>query len=155
MLAGQLVLNLRTLIAASMLVFASVPSGQAPPQKPGLTPRAVEESSLRVRLDLVGRMPTRTNPTSPCAAGTQLLLIDQAGYLYRWDGSVWGFVAPSAILYADANHHAQVGIHFGTPTGPAWETTSGSRVVEQRVESCTPDATAIPWLSPQRRISMG
>src|SRR5689334_50198 len=66
--------------------------------------------------------------------------------IYRWDGSNWAFVAPSAILYADANHDAQVGIHFGTPAGPAWETTSGSRVVAQRVESCTPDVTAIPWL---------
>ncbi len=66
--------------------------------------------------------------------------------IYRWDGSAWGFVAPSAILYADAGHHAQVGTHFGTPTGPAWESKSGSKVVEQRVQSCTPDATAIPWL---------
>jgi uncharacterized protein (TIGR03118 family) len=66
--------------------------------------------------------------------------------IYRWDGIAWGFVAPSALLYADPNHHAQVVTHFGTPTGPAWETKSGSRVVAQRVDSCTPDATAIPWL---------
>jgi uncharacterized protein (TIGR03118 family) len=66
--------------------------------------------------------------------------------IYRWDGSVWGFVAPEATLYADPNHHAQVGTHFGTPTGPAWESTSGSKVVAQRVDSCTPDVTAIPWV---------
>src|SRR6185436_2352882 len=41
--------------------------------------------------------------------------------IYRWDGSAWVFVAPIASLYADAAHHAQVGTHFGTPNGPAWE----------------------------------
>jgi uncharacterized protein (TIGR03118 family) len=66
--------------------------------------------------------------------------------IYRWDGSAWVFVAPVATLYADAEHHAQVGTHFGTPNGPAWETTSGSKVVEQRVDGCTPDTTAIQWL---------
>jgi|GEM_PF-1332568 uncharacterized protein (TIGR03118 family) len=66
--------------------------------------------------------------------------------IYRWDGTNWTFVAPEAILYADAGHHAVVGTHFGTPTGPAWETTSGSKVIEQRVDGCTPDPTAIQWL---------
>jgi uncharacterized protein (TIGR03118 family) len=66
--------------------------------------------------------------------------------IYRWDGAVWAFVAPEATLYADANHQRQVGIHFGTPAGPAWETKDGSRVVEQRVDGCTPDATAIQWV---------
>ena len=66
--------------------------------------------------------------------------------IYRWDGTNWVFVAPEAILYADANHHAQVGTHFGTPTGPAWQSTSGSKVIEQRVDGCTPDPTAIQWL---------
>jgi hypothetical protein len=31
-------------------------------------------------------MPTNVNPTSPAVAGSQLLLIDQAGYIYLWDG---------------------------------------------------------------------
>ena len=66
--------------------------------------------------------------------------------IYRWDGTNWPFVAPEALLYADADLHAQVGTHFGTPTGPAWKSTSGSQVIEQRVDGCTPDATAIQWL---------
>ena len=66
--------------------------------------------------------------------------------IYNWSGSNWAFVAPEATLFADANHHAEVGKHFGTPTGPAWQTKSGSEVIEQRVDSCTPDSTAIPWL---------
>jgi uncharacterized protein (TIGR03118 family) len=36
-----------------------------------------------------------------------------------------------------------VGTHFD---GPTWQSNSGSKVVEQRVEGCTPDPTAIPWL---------
>jgi uncharacterized protein (TIGR03118 family) len=66
--------------------------------------------------------------------------------IYRWDGTAWVFVAPEATLYADANHHGQVGTHFGTPNGPAWQSNSGSKVVEQRVNGCTPDPTAIQWL---------
>jgi uncharacterized protein (TIGR03118 family) len=66
--------------------------------------------------------------------------------IYRWDSTNWTFVAPEAILYADAEHHAEVGTHFGTPNGPAWQSTSGSKVVETRVDGCTPDATAIQWL---------
>ena len=77
----------KTLTAVWMICLAGVVAGQAPAQKPGLTPVAPKESSLRVRLEHVGRMPTNRNPTSPVVAGSQLLLIDQAGYLYRWDGA--------------------------------------------------------------------
>src|SRR6185503_21351529 len=66
--------------------------------------------------------------------------------IYSWSGTNWTFVAPEAILYADAEHHAQVGTHFGTPNGPAWQSNSGSKVVETRVDGCTPDPTAIQWL---------
>jgi uncharacterized protein (TIGR03118 family) len=66
--------------------------------------------------------------------------------IYRWDGTNWTFVAPAATLYADANLRVQVGTHFGTPTGPAWQANDGSKVVEQRVDGCTPNPTAIQWL---------
>src|SRR3954470_3527886 len=66
--------------------------------------------------------------------------------IYRWDGTNWVFVAPEATLYADAEHNGQVGTHFGTPAGPGWQSNDGSRVVEQRVDGCTPDPTAIQWL---------
>jgi hypothetical protein len=63
--------------------------------------------------------------------------------IYRWDGDSWEFVAPDAGLFADANYHGEVGIHY---VGPTWESNSGSTVVASRVEGCTPDPTAIPWL---------
>jgi hypothetical protein len=63
--------------------------------------------------------------------------------IYRWNGTGWGFVAPVANLFADDNYRGQVGTHYA---GPTWESNSGSRVVAARQTSCTPDATAIPWL---------
>jgi hypothetical protein len=63
--------------------------------------------------------------------------------IYRWDGTSWVFVAPQALLFADAGTGGIVGIHFG---GPTWESVDGSEVVGTVIESCTPDADAIPWL---------
>jgi hypothetical protein len=64
--------------------------------------------------------------------------------IYRWNGTSWTLVAPSAVLYADANGRGQVGTHFA---GPTWQSVSGSTVVGAVIDRCTPDPTAIPWLS--------
>jgi uncharacterized protein DUF3455 len=66
--------------------------------------------------------------------------------IYRWDGTSWKFVAPEAVLYADAGNNGVVGIHFGGPTGPNWQSNSGSKVVGTVIDLCTPDPTAIPWV---------
>ena len=63
--------------------------------------------------------------------------------IYRWSGTSWVFVAPSATLYADPGYHGQVAIHYA---GPTWESKSGSKVLGMRLAGCTPDTTAIPWL---------
>jgi len=63
--------------------------------------------------------------------------------IYRWNGAKWAFVAPEAVLFADAEHDSVVGIHFA---GPTWESVSGSKTVGVVLERCTPDPTAIPWL---------
>jgi hypothetical protein len=63
--------------------------------------------------------------------------------IYRWNGTSWGFVEPVATLYADPSYHKKVGIHYG---GPTWESNSGSKVVASRLEGCSPDENAIPWL---------
>ena len=63
--------------------------------------------------------------------------------IYRWNGAKWAFVAPEAVLFADAGHESVVGIHFA---GPTWETVNGSTAVGVVLERCTPDPTAIPWL---------
>jgi hypothetical protein len=63
--------------------------------------------------------------------------------IYSWDGTSWNFVAPHAVLFANAREHCVVGIHFG---GPTWESNSGSKVVGSVIEHCSPDPDAIPWL---------
>jgi len=63
--------------------------------------------------------------------------------IYRWNGASWVFVAPAARLFADAEYHGEVGIHYA---GPTWESNSGGKVIASRLESCAPDPTAIPWL---------
>jgi hypothetical protein len=35
--------------------------------------------------------------------------------IYRWNGTSWVFVAPSARLFADAEYHGEVGIHYAGP----------------------------------------
>ena len=72
--------------------------------------------------------------------------------IYRWTGTAWAFVAPSATLYANADYDGQVGTHY---IGPTWESNSGSKVVGARVAGCTPDATAIPWLLLQALTTEG
>ena len=63
--------------------------------------------------------------------------------IYQWNGSSWVFVAPEAVLYANAGDDGVVGIHFG---GPTWQSNSGSKVVGTVLQFCTPDPDAIPWL---------
>ena len=64
--------------------FGSGLLGQAPPQK--IDPPAAAASSLAIVLEPAGEMPVHVNPAAPVAAGKDLLLIDQAGSLFRWDG---------------------------------------------------------------------
>jgi hypothetical protein len=72
--------------------------------------------------------------------------------IYRWNGTSWDFVAPSARLFADAEYHGEVGIHYA---GPTWESHSGGKVIASRQESCAPDPTAIAWLLLQKVSTEG
>src|SRR5262249_47345596 len=59
---------------------------------------------------------------------------------YRWDGTDWVFVAPRALLF---HGNAVVATHFG---GPTWESNSGSSVVGEAIDHCSPDPDSIAWL---------
>jgi hypothetical protein len=63
--------------------------------------------------------------------------------IYRWNGTSWALVGPSAQLFADPNERALVGIHYA---GPTWETLSGSKVVGEVAKRCTYDPSAVQWL---------
>jgi Protein of unknown function (DUF3455) len=74
--------------------------------------------------------------------------------IYRWDDTTgtWVFVAPSASLYANAGYQGLVGTHYA---GPTWESNSGSTVVGHRLQGCSPEPTAIPWLLLEAVTSQG
>jgi len=110
---------------------------------------------------LAGAVCVRADDDSPPALPSPLCdsLVVPAGHevafhvyavgvqIYTWNGSAWVFVAPSALLYANAGFKGLVGMHFLTPgQGPTWKTKSGSQVIGARQAACTPDPTAIPWL---------
>jgi len=107
-------------------------------------------AALTVRAGADARIPDLPSVceriTAPAGSEVNFHVYAIGVQIYRWDGTNWAFVAPQAVLFADADHRSQVGTHFGTPTGPAWESNGGSKVVEQRVDGCTPDSTAIQWL---------
>jgi hypothetical protein len=63
--------------------------------------------------------------------------------IYRWTGTNWSFVAPSATLFADAAGNAVIGTHFA---GPTWQSVNESKTVGTVVQRCVPDQNAIPWL---------
>ena len=63
--------------------------------------------------------------------------------IYRWNGTSWTFVGPSAALSADAEGRGTVGSHYA---GPTWESVSGSKVVGAVLKRCSPNPNAIPWL---------
>ena len=119
----------------------------------GETPVGPSASSGTLRLDGVTVSSTEANripsfegcDSVRVAAGSQLAfrVYGVGAQIYRWTGSAWIFVAPSADLFADAGDHGKVGTHFG---GPTWKTNSGSTVVGATIGRCTPDASAIPWL---------
>ena len=63
--------------------------------------------------------------------------------IYRWNGTAWSFVAPSADLFLTQLALVRVATHYA---GPTWESIGGSKVVAAVAKRCTPNANAIPWL---------
>ena len=63
--------------------------------------------------------------------------------IYRWNGTSWSFVGPSAVLYANAGKTGTIGIHYA---GPTWQSVSGSKVVATVLDRCPADPASIPWL---------
>jgi hypothetical protein len=85
-------------------------------------------------------------PNLAAPAGSKLALRVHAKgvQIYTWNGVSWTFNGPLATLSADAARNGTVGTHYA---GPTWESNSGSKVVGAVIDRCTPDVSAIPWLS--------
>jgi len=69
---------------AAAVVLSGTASVQLPAQK--FVPPPVQSSDLTLRLEPAGRMAAGRNATSPVAAGSSLLLVDQGGEIFRWSG---------------------------------------------------------------------
>lgn len=103
---------------------------QGPPQK--FVPDIVQASDLKVRLDLVGAMPSHTNPTSPAVAGSSLLLIDQAGALFVWNDT------RADLLLSKANLPAGVKLMGYEPFLNAAANKAGTTVYVMFISSSVP-----------------
>ena len=93
------------------------------------------------------RLPDLTGCEQLAAPAGSVLVLHAYGVgvqIYRWNGTSWGFVAPSATLYADANNQGVVATHFG---GPTWQSNSGGTVVGTVANRCPVDPASIPWVS--------
>jgi hypothetical protein len=84
-----------------------------------------------------------TNLQAPEGHRLASSLYAEGAQIYRWTGTAWSFVEPSAILYPNEHAKGAIGSHYA---GPTWQSVSGSKVVGAVVDRCTPDAGSIPWL---------
>jgi len=92
------------------------------------------------------RLPDLTGCEHLAAPAGSTLLLHAYGIgvqIYRWNGTTWQFVEPSATLFADVGGKGEVATHFG---GPTWQFRSGGTIVGTVLDKCTPDAASIPWL---------
>ena len=104
----------------------------------------VERSTVRAAADQVAVDLGDCDQLRPPAGSDLVLHVYARGVqIYRWDGAGWILVGPSAQLFADANNKALVGTHY---TGPTCKSITGSSVVGEVIDRCTPDADAIQWL---------
>ena len=139
------------IVAASTVAACAGDASLGPTSPAQLTTPAVAPHEDIAGVDLAsGRkhravdLGTCTNLRAPAGA-TLISHVYAAGdQIYRWNGTSWVFVAPSAILSADAGGHSTVGTHYA---GPTWESNSGSKVVGTVLDRCTVSTAAIPWLS--------
>jgi Protein of unknown function (DUF3455) len=125
------------LVAGGAAVFAACSEAPAGPDRRTNVPAELDAVSAARAVDL-GTCTNLSVTDAPAvhayAKGVQI---------YRWNGTAWVFVAPSAELYADAGGHGQIGTHYA---GPTWESVSGSKVVGAVIDRCAPSPNAIPWL---------
>jgi hypothetical protein len=126
-------------IAASAFVAAC--SNDAP-LAPGSEPKA--PTGLEAR---AARGPDLGNCqylNAPAGSKLAFHVFARGVQIYRWTGTSWTPVGPSAVLTSDAAGKDTVGTHS---VGPTWESTSGSKVVGTVIDRCTVDPNAVQWLS--------
>jgi hypothetical protein len=124
---SRLHLIVLTLVALALLLLTLVAPAEAKPDNDNRAPNLGDCQNLQV----------------PAGNKVAFHVYAEGVQIYHWNGTSWAFVAPEAVLSADAGFKGIVGIHYA---GPTWESNSGSKVVGAVLERCTPDPDAIAWL---------
>lgn len=131
-------------VVAAVVALASACAADAP-----VGPGRATVQGVTAAADVTdgNRLPDLTGCEQLAAPARSVLVLHAYGVgvqIYRWNGTSWGFVAPSATLYADANNQGVVATHFG---GPTWQSNSGGTVVGNVANRCPVDPASIPWVS--------
>lgn len=131
-------------VVAAVVALASACAADTP-----VGPGRATVQGVMVAADVTdgNRLPDLTGCEQLAAPAGSVLVLHAYGVgvqIYRWNGTSWGFVAPSATLYADANNRGVVATHFG---GPTWQSNSGGTVVGTVANRCPVDPASIPWVS--------
>jgi len=152
---------IRWLARSAVLVAAAIATGCASdaPLDPSRSSTVLEQAAGRVDTNgyainavtaLAMQLKGRTIDLGSCDSlrvetGNRLAsrLFARGVQIYRWNGTTWAFVAPSAKLYPNAEASGEIGTHYA---GPTWETNSGSKVVGAVAKRCPADLKSIPWL---------
>ena len=130
---------LPTTLAVAAAAFTTGCAGDAPlgPDLPALQAQAGPRTADLGACDSLA---------APAGSRLQFHAHASGVQIYRWTGTTWSFVGPSAVLSADAGGRSMVGTHYAGPTGPVWESNAGGKVVGAVLKRCPSDAGAIPWL---------
>ena len=142
------------MIGAAVLVVACAGETPLAPARGPDFPPALSQLSATARVDATAQEnqanANRAVDLGACQklrveAGSKLVFHAYANgvQIYRWSGTSWSLVGPSAVLSADAQGASVVGIHYA---GPTWESVSGAKVVAAVIDRCPSDTNAIPWL---------
>lgn len=114
--------------------------GQFPPQPQEELDVAISNAAASAGDVVLGAC---TNLAAPSGQKLTVRVFATGDQIYRWNGTGWDFVAPSALLYSATQERGFFGTHYA---GPTWESRSGSKAVAAVMDRCTPDPSAIPWL---------
>jgi hypothetical protein len=128
----------RAVLVLSLLTLVAACAGEAP-----LSPVGQASGSVATASSRQGDLGSCDSLAAAEGGRLALQLYARGVQIYRWDGTKWVFVAPSARLYPNEHASGQVGIHYA---GPTWESVSGSKVVGSVMRRCSPNPNAIPWL---------
>jgi hypothetical protein len=128
-------------VAAAALTAACAADAPSGPGRAVAGPMEVEASIAGA--DRAPDLGSCDSLAAPAGSRVAFHTFAEGVQLYRWDGASWVFVAPEAVLTADAAGTGVVGTHYA---GPTWESNSGSKVVGAVAKRCPAGAANIPWL---------